>query len=104
MSGQDSVSQSAPVAPEVHVYGVRLPYIRQWLYRVSVDGVLKDEINSSEPWSTKQMLDVQRGYTEALTGYIFGGVPLEGWTPPTNPTIRKPIFEKRRRTMKAVEE
>jgi hypothetical protein len=88
--------------PEVHISGVKIPYLGEYLYRVSVDGRVKDEINSKRKWTTQEFIDVQRYYTEALTGYLIGGEVLEGWTPPKNPTIRPPMFQNKRRQMKAV--
>lgn len=96
--------QSIPEPPEVHVSGTKIPFTSDWLYRVSVDGRLKDEINSRRPWTASEIIDVQKAYTEALTGYAPGGEYLEGWTPPTNPVIRKPVFQRNRRTARAVEE
>jgi len=57
---------------EVHVSGTKLPFSK-YVYRVSVDGRLKDEINSTRKWTPQEMLDVQRGYRESLTGYVLGG-------------------------------
>lgn len=98
------MSGTSQEAVEVHVSGTKIPFLNDWLYRVSVDGVLKDEINSKVKWTPQEMLDVQRYYTESLTGYIFSGEYIEGWEPPTNPTIRPPVFKSRRRAIKAVEE
>lgn len=100
----NGLSPSILERPEVHVSGTKIPFLNDWLYRVSVDGVLKDEINSKVKWTPQQMLDVQRYYTESLTGYVFGGEQVKGWTPPTNPVIRKPVFKNRRRAIKAVNE
>lgn len=91
-------------AVEVYVSGSKLPYTNQWLYRVAIEGRQTLEINSTRKWTMQETLDVQSYYSEALTGYVLGGEPLEGWTPPENPTIRPPIFKNRRRVIKAVEE
>ena len=99
MSGR---ATPGPTAPEVYISGTKIPYVAQWLYRVTVDGVLKDEINSSEQWTPQQFIDVQSYYRESLTGYVFGGEPLEGWTPPTSPTPRQPVFQSRRRKVRPV--
>jgi hypothetical protein len=57
--------------PEVHVSGRKESGL--WTYRVSVDGVVKDEINSTVRWKATQIISVQEGYTESLTGYVLGG-------------------------------
>jgi hypothetical protein len=104
LMGVSSMSGADQKVVEVHVSGIQLPYTKQWMYRVSVDGSVKDEINSTRKWTPQEMFDVQGYYTESLTGYIFSGEHIEGWTPPTNPTIRQPVFRNRRRTIKAVDE
>jgi hypothetical protein len=85
--------------PEVHVSGTKIPYLTDWLYSVTVDGVLKDKINSRRRWTPQELFDVQRYYTEALTGYIFSGEHLEGWTPP-GPPEPKPRPVRRRRVVR----
>lgn len=91
----NGLSPSILEDPEVHVSGAQLPFGSGWLYRVSVNGVLKDEINSSVKWSAEELLIVQRGYTESLTGYVFGGVQVEGWFPPEVPEQRPKPRRKR---------
>ena len=104
MSGQDTASHTDLSKPEVYVSGSKLPYTSQYLYRVAIEGRETLEINSTRKWTAQEILDVQSYYRESLTGYVLGGEPLVGWTPPTNPTPRPPIFRNRRRAIKAVEE
>lgn len=93
-----------PNKPEVFISGTKIPYLTDWLYTVTVDGTVKDKINSRRRWTAQEIIDVTGYYTESLTGYVFGGEHLEGRTPPVNPTIRKPVFKKYRRTARAVED
>ena len=81
----------------VRVSESRIPLTDQWMYRVFIDGKLKDLITTREPWTFDMVRDVTGYYTESLIGYEFDGEPS------VNPTIRKPVFQNRRRTVRAVE-
>lgn len=64
---------TTPNSPEVYVSGSRLPYTSQYLYRVAIEGRQTVLINSTRKWTTQEIIDVQRYYTESLTGYVLGG-------------------------------
>lgn len=81
----------------VKVLEAKVPLTDQWMYRVFINGKLKDLITSQDKWTFDMVQDVTGYYTESLIGYVFDGEPS------LNPRPKRPVFQNRRRNIRAVE-